>query len=85
MNKPKFTPGPWICVDTSHHAHDYRLLPLDSCAKFDQESARANARLISIAPEMYDLLHEIVDSADIFPYDSDLVAKTVALLEKAGA
>jgi hypothetical protein len=84
MNKPKFTPGPWICVDTSYHAHDYRLLPLDNCAKFDQESARANARLISVAPEMYNLLHEIIDNADIFPYDSDLVAKAMALLEKAG-
>jgi len=81
MNKPKFTPGPWICVDTSHHAHDYRLLPLDGCAKFDQDSARANARLISIAPEMYSLLHEIIDK---FPCVNNSVVEAIDLFEKAG-
>ncbi|MES2155406.1 MAG: hypothetical protein V4510_09760 [bacterium] len=51
------TPGPWGCVDTSNHAHDYRLtkpdgshLPVNAPYN-DHSEQRANARLIAAAPE----------------------------------
>jgi hypothetical protein len=54
----KHTPGPWGCVDTSNHAHDYRLtrpngsrLPV-SAEGNDHSEQRANARLIAAAPSM---------------------------------
>ena len=53
-----FTPGPWGCVDTSNHAHDYRLtspdgttLPVNAPAN-DHGEQRANARLIAAAPSL---------------------------------
>lgn len=66
------TPGPWGCISTSNHAHDYRLtrldgstLPLNDDAKFengnDHREQRANARLISAAPDLLEALREYVE------------------------
>jgi hypothetical protein len=66
----KHTPGPWVCVNTSNHAHDYRLLqsngrPLPfSAPANDHSEARANARLIAAAPDMLELLRALVDPDD---------------------
>lgn len=58
----KATPGPWGCVYTSNHAHDYRLtmpngqpMPVRAVAN-DHSEQRANARLIAAAPELRDAL-----------------------------
>ena len=63
------TPGPWGCIDTSYHAHDYRLtkpngepLPLTIVAN-DHGEQRANARLIAAAPELLAALEALVWSA----------------------
>jgi methionine synthase I (cobalamin-dependent) len=60
----KHTPGPWGCIDTSNHAHDYRLtkpdgstLPLHVEAN-DHSEQRANARLIAAAPDLLTELHK---------------------------
>ena len=55
-------PGPWECVSTSNHAHDYRLsLPGGSMPYAapcnDHSQARANARLIAAAPALLDELN----------------------------
>lgn len=62
----KHTPGPWGCVDTSNHAHDYRLtqpngqpLPLNVVAN-DHTEQRANAKLIAAAPLMLNALRLIM-------------------------
>lgn len=54
----KHTPGPWGCVCTSYHAHDYRItsenglpLPFNSPHN-DHSEQRANAALIAAAPEL---------------------------------
>jgi hypothetical protein len=72
----KHTPGPWGCIDTSNHAHDYRLikpdgspLPLHVEAN-DHSEQRANARLIAAAPDLLEALQEITsDYADRFDLD----------------
>lgn len=63
----KHTPGPWGCVDTSYHAHDYRLtkpdgmpLPLHVEAN-DHSVQRANAELIAAAPDLLNALIEILN------------------------
>lgn len=66
MTQAKHTPGPWGCVDTSNHAHDYRLtqadgypLPLKVEAN-DHSEQRANARLIAAAPDLLAALTAII-------------------------
>jgi hypothetical protein len=66
MIKTTHTPGPWGCVDTSNHAHDYRLtkpngapLPLSIVAN-DHSEQRANARLIAAAPDLLAALQTIM-------------------------
>ena len=68
MSVTKHTPGPWGCVYTSNHAHDYRLtkpngqpLPVNSAAN-DHSEQRANARLITAAPDM---LAELIADEDM--------------------
>lgn len=63
----KHTPGPWGCIGTSYHAHDYRLtkpdaapLPLNVKAN-DHSEQRANARLIAAAPDLLEALYQIRD------------------------
>lgn len=59
------TPGPWYCIPTSYHAHDYRLIkpdktPLPYQAEAnDHSEARANARLIAAAPDLLAALSEL--------------------------
>jgi hypothetical protein len=64
-NTQKHTQGPWRCVDTSNHAHDYRLLaangaplPLNVVAN-DHSEQRANARLIAAAPDLLWMLKRL--------------------------
>lgn len=66
QNQTKHTPGPWGCLDTSNHAHDYRLtkpdgrpLPLTVEAN-DHSEQRANARLIAAAPELLAALEVVL-------------------------
>lgn len=62
----KHTPGPWGCIDTSYHAHDYRLTQPDGkplALKIecnDHSEQRATARLIAAAPELLAALQEAV-------------------------
>lgn len=64
----KHTPGPWLCVDTSNHAHDYRLLRPDglpmpvNAEGNDHREQRATARLISAAPELLETLQSLLDT-----------------------
>jgi len=65
MSTQKHTQGPWRCVDTSNHAHDYRLLaangaplPLNVVAN-DHSEQRANARLIAAAPDLLWMLKRL--------------------------
>jgi len=62
--KTQHTPGPWGCIYTSNHAHNYRItradktpLPLTVIAN-DHSEQRANARLIAAAPELLEALKE---------------------------
>ena len=61
----KHTPGPWGCIYTSNHEHDYRLtkpdgslLPVNAPAN-DRSEQRANACLIKAAPDMLEALKAI--------------------------
>ena len=81
------TPGPWGCVDTSYHAHDYRLtkpngqpLPLTVVAN-DHSEQRANARLIAAAPDLLEALYSMRHAAMLLHdlhNDSDQVEVDIA-------
>ena len=72
-----YTPGPWTCSDTSHHAHDYRLGVPGGRMPFEgNEVARANARLIAAAPDLLgalEALHSYTREQDA-PYRNGLNA-----------
>ena len=56
--------GPWACIPTSNHAHDYRLtqpngssLPVnDGLGTNDHSEQRAIAKLLASAPDMFNNL-----------------------------
>jgi hypothetical protein len=87
----KHTLGPWGCVDTSNHAHDYRLtkpngdvLPLGG-ERYDNSEQRANARLIAAAPELLHALQmarSYIIASGAKHWEKDL-AKVDAALAKA--
>lgn len=86
-----WTPGPWGCVYTSNHAHDYRLtrpngslLPLSVEAN-DHSEQRANARLIAAAPDLAEVVRRVVEIADATGEQGDLAVQARAALAKAGA
>ena len=56
-----YTPGPWKCVPTSHHYHDYRIFTPIGLIPFERGSGveYANAKLISAAPDMLEALQAI--------------------------
>ena len=65
------TPGPWACIYTSNHAHDYRLtqpngqpLPVNAPAN-DHSEQRKIARLIGLAPELFVALEHITRCASM--------------------
>lgn len=61
----KFTPGPWSVRDGQDvlaiSGSETRLVA--ECHAGHREERQANARLISHAPEMYDLLEQLADRA----------------------
>jgi hypothetical protein len=66
----KHTPGPWGCVYTSFHAHDYRLtkpngetLPINAPCN-DRSEQRANERLIAAAPDLLEALEHVSNSPE---------------------
>lgn len=81
----KHTPGPWRCVDTSYHAHDYRLLrpdglPLPVKAEAnDHSEQRANARLIAASPELLEALKEIAADLECMLTDKQLTTARAAI------
>lgn len=74
MNKPEFTPGPWVIDsgtnETSHVITDqenyqnpgYSWHCLVVCMdNYDANETAANARLIAAAPGMYELLQRLIN------------------------
>jgi len=87
--KTKFTPGPWGCVYTSNHSHDYLItrpnknpLPLRVLAN-DHSEQLANARLIAAAPEMFDIIKELLNISEEYTVeDSEIIACAKALIDE---
>lgn len=89
MNAPKFTPGPWECIELTGEVYVeaptkqmiFGPMPIsaDACVLGD-------ARLIAAAPELYEALHVMVDKAtrqnwnDAYP---EQLAQAQAALAKA--
>jgi hypothetical protein len=89
MNTQKHTQGPWRCVDTSNHAHDYRLLaangaplPLNVVAN-DHSEQRANARLIAAAPELLQVARDFLLLAALHDWEGAAIDFAKATLSKA--
>jgi hypothetical protein len=86
----KITPGPWGCVHTSNHAHDYRLTqpdgwPLAMPASIDNSEQRANAKAIAALPDLIAALTAILhwDDKELLLLTEDRKA-AIAALTKAG-
>ena len=85
----KITSGPWHCVYTSDHAHDYRLtkpdgLPLAVSAEAnDRSEQRANAKAIAALPELIQAGKRILAAKDRDEQHHAMVALEEAL-RKAG-
>lgn len=64
----KFTPGPWtLCYDGQIDGPDGLKIcgfSWDSYREFNEGNNAANARLIAAAPEMYEMVTEIVRAND---------------------
>lgn len=86
----KHTPGPWDCVPTSYHAHDYRLIkpdktPLPYRAEAnDHSEARANARLIAAAPDLLAALEVIAADSRWTSGDPTLLQVRAAIAKAKG-
>lgn len=85
------TPGPWGCVDTSNHAHDYRLtkpsgdpLPLHVEAN-DHSEQRANAKLIAAAPKLLKALQLVVEYhvPKINPFSDASILSAISAINEA--
>lgn len=65
MNRPKFTPGPWHVKNLDKpyvmQENGIALAQIWDCSVISREQADANANLIAAAPEMYELLSEILE------------------------
>lgn len=90
MNTPHI-PDSWGCVDTSNHAHDYRLtksdgspLPVNAVAN-DHSEQRAYAVLIGAAPELAKVLAALLpyvetvqdEGSDGAGWQSDCLSKLI--------
>lgn len=92
MNKQTtHTPGPWGCVNTSNHAHDYRLTkpdgsPLPVNAPYnDHSEQRANTQLIAAAPELLAALEWAMSRMPSASGGNDWTENDVAQYEAACA
>lgn len=71
MDKPKFTPGPWVTSDRTDHDEIYAAAypgrPICHSTSYWQgpgpraEERLANAHLIAAAPRLYDVLSRVRD------------------------
>lgn len=61
MTEPKFTPGPWRKSFTTVDCGRGRYINQIWWKSKDVAEAEANAALIAAAPEMYELLSEILE------------------------
>lgn len=83
----KHTPGPWGCILTSYHAHDYRLINPNGTPMLlmieanDHSEQRANARLIAAAPDLLEALTECLQYGAFLPPPIVNVARSA--LDKA--
>ena len=79
---PKFTPGPWeMCGNKVCDVNGFTLAKCGWLTQSDDE-ALANARLIAKAPEMYDLLLELL--ADILADDVPIQDRPAAYAKISG-
>ena len=73
MNEPRFTPGPWVVVEPEDDVIQIKIGDVDKqggsptiygskviCFVNDIECDTANAHLIAAAPDLYQVLAEIV-------------------------
>lgn len=58
MSKPKHTLGPW-CL--SANFHQTKLITNEDCDEIVKVNNKQDAHLISAAPEMYELIKELMD------------------------
>ena len=68
MKEPKFTPGPWhdyqyMLASAIEDANARKICDMSE-SDFSLDEDEANARLIAVAPDMYELLRQVVDIMD---------------------
>lgn len=95
MTTPQHTPGPWVISITGNptvYAADPIIGPLVASvhdgrngfgSKESKETSRANATLITAAPDMLAALEELVDIAEQRGYQPDWLINAHAAIAKA--
>lgn len=88
----KYTPGPWKlfkfgttgytwCIDDSQ---DEAVAYIESAtAVLHEGESKANARLIATAPELFEVLDEILDQLHDTALEPELWQKAIAVYKKA--
>ena len=88
----KHTPGPWnVRPDTMQVYNEVGLMcevaTVSTCHvdQWNQGSSKANARLIAAAPEMLQLIQQIVDEQESFGEhgDAKLISECLTMIHKA--
>ena len=77
----KFTQGEWKVVKLFEIEEEHGI-PIATVDKRLNREAKANARLIAAAPEMYELLESLVDILLVHFYSQDKAIRIVNLLAR---
>jgi len=77
----KFTPGPWINEETAVAGPDGTLTV--ALLNTGNKDFKANARLIAAAPDLYELLQEVLDGDQSEIWSSQLQLRIEETLAKA--
>ena len=96
MNEPKFTKGPWYAYSHDHkdcldeYYTEWGVSSSETkrgiCSMLGADSEdeiNANAALIAMAPELYDMLQKILDEHVIPTYKAQMAQDVIRILKKA--
>ena len=86
MSNPQFTSGPWHVSENQPTVVGNKEKAVCKCEldwDLGAKERKANAALISAAPELYDMLQKILDEHVIPTYKAQMAQDVIRILKKA--